>query len=232
MRTRLLTTALLLTMAAVAHAQPGLGGAGGLADRFRGSGSVLLQFLLLDQPSVQAELRVNAEQLQRARDLAARQRAQLEGLGDLPQEEALRKLVEAQRAADRGLKEILSESQFRRLREITLQQAGPMSLSRADIAEAVGLSAEQQQRVRQIQEQLWQSLSQEFQGGAGGRGLAGALGRVQEVRQGAEAKVLGLLTAEQKARWDRLQGTPFEGEIHLGPGLGNRPRLGGRLRRQ
>jgi hypothetical protein len=201
------------------------------------SRGTLIHYMLLDQPSVQQELQASPEQVQRAQKTGDAQRQKLDGLGSLPREEAAKKLIEAQQAADKELQAILSPEQFRRLKEIGLQQIGPLALSRADVAEGVGLSAEQQQKIRAQQEQLLQTAMQNMQGAqaaaGGGRpklrdvkaklgGLQESVARVQAAKKDAEAKILALLSDEQKAKWTQLQGPRFQGQLNLGP-------LGGRL---
>jgi len=206
-------------------AQPRIGGLLNTGVQAHGT---LIHFMLLDQPSVQDELRVTPDQAQKARQVADAQRRKLEGLNGLPREEAAKKVAEAQQSADKDLQAILTTDQFRRLREIGLQQLGPISMGRADVAEAVGLTPEQQQQVRTMQDRLMQTAAQGFQGGrpgpgAGPRGgLLDTIARIQTAKRETDQKILALLTAEQKSKWTQLQGAPFQGQLNMGP-------LGGRI---
>jgi hypothetical protein len=230
---------LCVALVSPALAQPRLGGGtlggGGLSGAMQSRGT-LIHFLLLEQPSVQQELKASADQVQRARQAGESQRQTLDGLSSLPREEAAKKLIEAQQSADKQLQSILSPEQFRRLKEIGLQQIGPLALARGDVADAVGLAADQQQTIRTLQEQLLQTVTQSVQRSqpaAGGRpklrevkakiaGLNESVARVQAAKKDTEGKILGLLTAEQKTKWSQLQGVRFQGQLNLGP-------LGGRL---
>lgn len=211
---------------------------GGIAGQTPSRGT-LIHFMLLEQPSVQQELRTTPDQVQRAKQLGDAQHEKLGGLSSLPREDAARKLIEVQQSADRELQAILSPEQFRRLREIGLQQMGPLALARSDVANAVGLSSDQQQKIRGLQEQLLQSAMQTMQsvqssaGGGAGRGklrdvkakIAGLndnVARLQAAKQDTEARILAMLTEEQKAKWAQQQGPRFQGQLNMGP-------LGGRL---
>ena len=234
-----LTAIVCVLLTGSALAQPRLGGAlqgGGLSSAAFNRGT-LIHFLLLEQPSVQQELKVSPEQAQQARQTGDAQRQKLDGLRNQPREEAAKKLIEAQQSADKALQAILSPEQFQRLNEIGLQQIGPLALARPDVAEGVGLNAEQQQKVRALQEQLLQTAMQTMQGaqaGAGGgrpklrevkaklSGLQESMARVQAAKKDAETKILALLSEEQKGKWTQLQGARFTGQLNLGP-------LGGRM---
>ncbi|MDZ4683447.1 MAG: hypothetical protein SH850_00065 [Planctomycetaceae bacterium] len=217
-----------LTLFSTADAQPL--SSSGMLDRVRGTG-VLVQFVLMEQPSVQQELRATQEQVQAVRALGERQRAQLEGLSRLPQTKAVEKLQQLQTATEVELKKILSTVQQQRLSQIGLQRAGPLvGLSHPDIAQSLGLTAEQKSELHRLQNELLSLATANAPTGGlrRGVGLLAGIGRLKEAKQQADAKALALLTAEQKTQWQQRQGEPFRGEINVGPAQGNpasRPRL-------
>jgi hypothetical protein len=234
-----------VALAAPAAAQPRFGGRLGARPATVPQGTVprdlpegvsargtLIHFLLLEQPSVQQELRVTPEQVQKAQQLAAAHRQQLQGLGSLPREDAARKVLEIQQSAERDLQALLSPGQLQRLKEIGLQQLGPMALSRPDVAEAVGLTAEQKQQIRSLQEQFARTALQSAQGlqslRGGGRprlrelkSTIGAvqdnLARIEAAKRDTDARILALLTSEQRQKWEQAKGAPFQGALNLGP---------------
>lgn len=197
-----------------------------------GARGTLIHFLLLQQPAVQQELRIHAEQAQKAQQLAETYRQQIQGLGQLPREDAVKKALELQQSADRQLQELLTAGQLQRLKEIALQQIGPMALTRPDVAETVGLTAEQKQQIRALQEQFAKTAlqtAQNLQGLRSGgrpklRELKSTLGAVQAnlshietVKHDTDARILALLTPEQKQKWEQAKGAPFQGALNLGP---------------
>jgi Spy/CpxP family protein refolding chaperone len=224
-------TLALCCAAAPAQAQPLFGGRlptpQEVADLVPPSGTSI-HFVLLQQKSVEQELKLTPDQVQRAQDVGEKQLKQLQGIRSLPREEAAQKLVEAHQTADKELQTVLSPEQFARLRQIGLQQMGPMTLGRPDVADAVGLTPEQRQKIRELHEQLIQSAMKGMQSDATGRaklreirakisGLQDTIARVKAEKKETEAKVLELLTDEQKAKWASEQGPRFEGELSLGP---------------
>lgn len=197
---------------------------GSLLDRIQGGG-VLLKFVLMDQTSVQQELRATPEQVQAVRQAGDRQRAQLEGLAQLPKVEAAERVLKVQASADADLKRILSPEQHQRLTQIALQQAGPLlGLSRPDVAESVALSVEQKASLTRMREDLVTQAANAAQGAGGLRrgGLLANIERLKAAKQQADANALALLRPEQTAQWQQLQGTPFRGQLQLGP-LSNMP---------
>ena len=191
-------------------------------DRLRGGG-VLLSFAMLDQPSVQREIQATPDQVSRAQALAQEQRTQLQGLSQLPRDEAARKIAQVRDAADTGLKQIFSAPQLARVQEIGLQQAGPLiGLTNPKVAEELQLTMPQRTELRTLQESMMQQLTRlaevgQTQGLGRGRGMIEALRETQAAKQQADAKALALLTPDQQQHWTRLQGPRFEGEMQAGP---------------
>lgn len=197
-----------------------------------GARGTLIHFLLLQQPSVQQELRLQPEQTQKAHQLAESYRQQIQGLGQLPREDAVKKALELQQTAERQLQELLTPGQLQRLKQIALQQIGPMALTRPDVAQTVGLTAEQKQQIRTLQEQFAKTAVQTAQNlqslRSGGRPklreLKSTLGAVQAnlsyietAKRETDARILALLTPEQKQKWEQAKGAPFQGALNLGP---------------
>ena len=189
----------------------GRGGSGGA------SGTTLVQ-----QKSVQDELKLSEEQTEKLKQVGTKLRESFGGGGGGgDREEARKKFEEARNAADKDIKEILTADQSKRLKEIVLQLAGPMALARSDVAKEVGLSDDQQAKVKEIAEALATEMRAQFQAGGGGN-REEALKKVETLRKDIGDKVLALLKDDQKKEWEKLVGEPFKGEIQ--PFGGNRPR--------
>jgi Spy/CpxP family protein refolding chaperone len=217
---------LLVPTFAIAQA----GAAAGLLDRLQGNG-VLLQFLMMEQPSVQQELRATPEQVAAVRALGERQRAKLDGLSQRPQAEVAKTLLEIRETSEAELKKILTPEQQQRLWQIALQQAGPLiGLTQPHVSSTLVLTADQQARLRQLRESLIAEVTSHVpQEGARPRELLSGLAQIQTAKRNADNQALALLTPMQQTQWQQLQGAPFQGAIGLTPGGGNfRP--GARLR--
>ena len=202
----------LQLMVGQAFAQGGRGGAGGA------SGVNLVQ-----QKSVQDELKLSADQVEKLKQVGAKMRESFGGGGGGgDREEARKKFEEARQAADKDVAGILSAEQSKRLKEIVLQQVGPTALARSEVAKEVGLSDDQQAKVKEISDGFASETRGQFQAGGGGGDREEARKKIATLRKDTNDKLLALLKDDQKTAWEKLIGEPFKGEIQ--PFGGNRPR--------
>lgn len=169
---------------------------------------------LLEQKSVQEELKLSDEQIKKGKELSDKRREALrevfQGGGDLSREERQKKFQEMRTTYSKALAEILKPDQLKRVKQIALQQMVKFGLAfavnDADVASALKITDEQKGKIREIQTKA----REELQGA--GRDEEGAKKR-QEVMKAVNEKVEGVLTAEQKTKLKDLQGATFTGEI-------------------
>lgn len=136
------------------------------------------------------------------------------------------------------VKQILNEGQFHRFEQLVLQFEGPTAVMRPEIGEVLGLTDQQREQIREIMAEarpegrrggeFGQGGGQRGQGGQGGgvgqgggqRGQGGEAGQGQRPtpptpeemearRKELEAKLMSVLTADQKAKWQSMLGAPF-----------------------
>ena len=202
----------LQLMVGQAFAQGGRGGAGGTSS-----------VTLTQQKSVQDELKLSEEQVEKLKQVATKMRESFGGGGGGgDREEARKKFEEARQAAEKDMNGILSADQAKRLKEITLQQTGPMALARPDVAKEVGLTDDQQAKVKEIADAAAAEMRAQFQAGGAGGDREEARKKREAARKETSDKVLAVLKDDQKKAWEKLNGEPFKGEIQ--PFGGNRPR--------
>jgi hypothetical protein len=210
--------ALLFLALATSNAMAQPGGGRGRGPR-GGSGEAML----LQQASVQKELKLSDEQIQQVTALAAKQRETFSALGDLDPEERRQKVAEAQQAQRAELAKILAADQAQRLKQIAWQQAGPQALANPEVATALALSDEQKQAVETAQNEMREQMRAVFAGGPGGdRETARA--KMAEIQKAATEKLDQVLKPEQQTKFKELLGTPFTGEIQRPSFRGRRPR--------
>jgi Spy/CpxP family protein refolding chaperone len=176
--------------------------------------------LLLDQKSVQDELKLSDEQIKKVKELSEKQRESFRGQrGQRGQRDAetRKKMEEARQATDKAVAEILKPEQLKRVRQISLQQEGARSLSNPEVAATLKLTDEQMSKIKSIQEE-----TRTARGERGQRGQRDEETRkkLEEARKATNEKLMSVLTGEQKAKWKELTGGPFKGEI-------TRPQFGG-----
>ncbi len=232
-------TVILLASASLAQAQGertkqggqrpgGQGGPGG-----PGGGGITG---LLAMTEVQKELEVTSEQKGLIEDMVKDLRSagggfDFQGLRDLSREEREKRMEEFRKQGEERAKKaeemakmILEPNQFDRLSQLRIQNEGVRSLDRTDVAEKLGLTQEQKDKIRKIRDE-----SRTERGGFGGgqnqsrEERQKAFDEAREKREKADASVIAVLTSPQKETWEKMQGKKFAFPQPQGrrPGGGN-----------
>jgi hypothetical protein len=105
------------------------------------------------------------------------------------------------------LKETLDDDQIGRLKQILLQSQGIEALAEADVVKELGLTEEQTKKIADIRSEYERKQRGLFRGD-GNQGDAFA--KMGELGAERDAKAAEVLTAEQKAKFDALKGSPFD----------------------
>lgn len=159
--------------------------------------------MLLRMPEVRKELGTSDKQNKLIDELIADVQKQFQasfagidfqGLQDLDPKErqkrfddARKKSEETGKKAEERLKPILDDKQWVRLNQLQIQRQGVAALSRPEIVKQLGLSDDQQRKIR--------DLSQD---------------RFGPAREKALTDAVALLTVDQKAKWQELKGKEFK----------------------
>ena len=129
-------------------------------------------------------------------------------------EEVGKKRTALVKESEKGLAELLTESQSKRLDEIALQLMGVRALSNDDVAKKLKLTSEQKKGVEdafKTTDDDRRKMFEELRSGGGGRsGLEAMREKFDEARKKGDAKVIAVLTADQKKQFDEMKGKPFE----------------------
>ncbi len=199
----ILATGVLALVGSLALAQRGGG-------PFRGPSPMML----LGQESVQKELKLTPDQIEKTKAALDKQREAFQGLGNLQGEERAKKFEEMRKEADKTIAEILKPDQAKRLKQITLQQQGVRgAVANPEIAKELGITEDQKGKIQEIQEETGKQMQELAQGGFSEENRK----KMQEISKAANDKVMGLLTDDQKSKWKEITGEPFKGEIRFGP---------------
>src|SRR5579871_315542 len=167
--------------------------------------------LLLEQRSVQEELKFSPEQLRQVGRLAFRRRTAFWDNPNLSLERWRTKFEELAAQEEAVLKS-LQPQQAKRLKQIAWQEGGASAFSDGELQEALQLNGEQLRRIEAIQAEARRSML--FIPGPRGP-------RSEDWRKAADSwrnardKVLAVLTADQNEIWEELIGEPFRGQIRL-----------------
>jgi Spy/CpxP family protein refolding chaperone len=196
----------LTTSSYAQNQQRGRGFGGGFG------GFALTETALLNAEKVQKELKITDEQKEKI--TAALREARPGGRdafgGQNASQEERRKAVEEfqKKAAEAGkkAKETLTAEQSKRLREIYLQVAGTEALNNEEVAAALKISDDQKKQLATASEENRAKMRDAFQAGGQGGNREEAARKIAELRTEADAKILAILTADQKKQLDEMKG--------------------------
>jgi hypothetical protein len=127
---------------------------------------------------------------------------------------------------EKKIQEILTDDQYKRYKEIELQVQGAPAVLRPDVSQKLGITEEQRQQIRQILE----SNRPQMQPPQGGDRPDPEKMRaeMEKRREEMNKKVLAVLTADQRSKWQTMLGKPFKlTQPAFGPGGPGGPPPGG-----
>lgn len=221
---------LMAVASSTAWAQPG--GRGGFRGGFGGPGGFGGTPNLMDLVNIEAvqkEIEVLDDQLAAVKKAGEELRAAREaqrGQGERPdyrnmseqeREKAfaeMRQRREKETAtANAKLGEILLPHQIKRLQEISLQLRGTAALNDPKVAAELKITDEQKKKLEEVNNANMESFRTLFQGGNRDRSdqdREQMRTKMQDMRKQAEGKVLAVLTADQKAQFEKMKGEAFQ----------------------
>lgn len=198
----------IVAAASVALAQPGGGGGRGMGGRMND-----LSFLLGVEP-VQAELQLTDEQKTSAQKIVDDNRQAMMDLrnsGASP-EEFGEKMQERAKENKKKVDDLLKPEQRERLEQISLQIGGGAALSRPEIADKLGLNDEQKKKLQQISEDAQQKRMDLFSAGppSDPQEAQDRMQKMTKINDEQKTSAIEVLTAEQKDKFEKMQGKKFD----------------------
>ena len=237
---RIFVLVALMSCVALVSAQGGGAGAGGGQGRRGGGGfgqgrrgGGNSEMGLTSRADVQKELAITDEQKTKLTELRDKQRQAFgnrgggnggggnggggNGGGTFDPAEMQKRMEEARTQQHKDLAAILNETQMKRLGELLLQREGNGALARAEVQKALGFTADQTQKVKDLQQK-------ERDAQQGIREKTRNQEMTPEEAQAARAKntktmneeLAKILTAEQAAKFKEMQGKEFKFEDNNG----------------
>jgi Spy/CpxP family protein refolding chaperone len=203
---------LVLGLGLVALVAPSALAQGPRGGGFGGGGGAML----LSNKSVQQELKLDAEQVEKATKLSDEQRTKMrearEKLQDLSQEERQTKMRETMMAANeeshKAIASMLKPEQEKRFHQISLQQRGVNAFSDAKVQGQIKITDEQKTKLADIAKELGDKRREVMQENQGD--FAAAREKLAPINKEAHEKAAALLSDDQKAIWKEMLGAPFE----------------------
>jgi Spy/CpxP family protein refolding chaperone len=181
-----------------------------------------VELILLRQKSVQEELKLPADTVQKIRAFTRKQWEAVQEAEKLSGDEQRKKFVHLAEENDRFLATTLSAEQRKRLDQIAMQVAGLLWVGRRHIARELNLTEEQRKKLRQLHAEARKDVEAVLHG----ESKESIKGKLKELREANRKQLMSLLTDEQKAKWKEMVGPPFKGELRFEPKEGKREKTG------
>jgi len=204
---------------------------------FGGGGGGTTPLTLISNEQVQKELGLNDEQKKKVQTLTEEMRKEREemfrdavaSVGDLDslsEEERRTKISESmtelnKKLADKftaKLGEIIDPAAQERLKQISWQASGVRAYRDPEVAKALGLSREQQDKLAAISKDFETKMAEAFRAGGGGN----AFQQMREMGEQLTSQSNDVLSREQQDKFEQLKGKPFDVAQLRGGGFGRR----------
>jgi hypothetical protein len=210
--------------------RPGGGAPGG----FGGGGMMMMRgggdpaVALLRSPEVRKELEIKPEQEEALKKIEEQVRNQPREEGGFnPREfdfrnaseeerkEYFDKMQAEQKKQSAKTRELLEEvlvygNQMTRLDQLVLQRRGLMALADAEIQKELGITGEQLEKLQTVRSEQETSMREKMRELMQSRDRDAMREKMSELRGQLETAVMGVLTSDQKAKFDEMKGKAFD----------------------
>ena len=109
-----------------------------------------------------------------------------------------------------GIAEILRPSQMQRLDELYFQQVGTAAFYSEEVEAALQISDEQRTAISSAREEFLGEVRKPYEPGATAADRQAAMAKRFDALKRMEVKILSVITAEQKAKFEQMKGSAFE----------------------
>jgi hypothetical protein len=168
-----------------------------------------IKLLLLRQKSVQKELELAPETIQKVMDFTQAEHEAARKAFEQGEDARKQAFEELARKNEKFLTDNLTPKQAKRLDQITMQFTALHQLLKPEIAKELSLSDEQVAKLKELQKETHKELADLH----ATKGREGKTEKFAKLREETRMKILALLTDEQKAKVREMAGPPFNGEI-------------------
>jgi hypothetical protein len=163
------------------------------------------QLLLLNK-SVQQELKLSDAQIAKLKDSVGKvlenNRGELAKMRAAGHDERAKLMSAISEQTNKAVVGVLNPDQVKRLREIDLQERGPMALYDPEVRKSLKITDEQLGKLKNLADDSLQQVQKAYD--------ARDMKKVREVVRSAQQKLADILTDEQKRTWREMLGKPFD----------------------
>lgn len=171
---------------------------------------------LLNNESVQKELKLDDQQVEKAKELSEKMREKgreaFQASQDLEGEERMKKMreigIEINAETVKAAGEFLKPEQLTRIKQISYQQRGAQAFNDPEVARKLNLTDAQKTDIQQIQQDANAERREIFQEAQGDR--EAMMKKMGELNKKILSQVEAKLNDEQKKTWKEMLGAPFE----------------------
>jgi hypothetical protein len=173
----------------------------------RGGGGGVTKAVLLGNENVQKELEIVADQKEQIAAIVEESRQGRgrggfgQDLSDEEREKARKERADRLAAIDKKIDAVLVGPQKTRLNEIWVQALGSFAFSNEAIAKELGIGEDLQEKINDARRQAFQDAAD-----GGPEGFAKA-------RAESEKAIVALLSADQKAKFEKMKGKPVSFDL-------------------
>lgn len=122
---------------------------------------------------------------------------------------------------DKKIKAILDDGQYKRYHQLLLQQQGPGSILRKDVALELDLRESQRQKIEEIQRSMFESMRPDPNGER--PDPAEMRAKIEKARKETGEKILAVLTSDQRSKWQSMLGKEFKFDPNIRPNMPGGP---------
>lgn len=168
-----------------------------------------LEVMLLRQQSVQKELKLTPDEVEKVHKYCAQQWEKAQKASKLSEKEQDQEFTKMAKENERFVDATLTKEQAKRLHQITLQTAGLLCVTRQEVATKLKLTEEQKKRLPQFHKEAHHEVEELIHVTKKEEKRE----RLRELRETNRKRLLELLTDEQEVAWNKMIGEPFKGDL-------------------
>lgn len=188
-----------------------------------GGGLMPLSFTLMRQ-DVQDELKLTSDQKDKLDALRTESMNKMRGMftpGQQPTDETRKAMEKMREEGEAKAKAILTDDQNKRLQEIRIQMAGSNAVFDKDVAKAIGITTDQDTKLKTLQQQMQDANRQVFEKAQNGEIERSQIRDIMtKNRETLKTQIDKVLTDAQKAKLKEMGGATFEQKDEPGRGFG------------
>jgi len=170
-----------------------------------------VELVLLRQKSVQEELKLTKDQIDKIHTFADGQWKKAQELHKLEEGKTKAQFEELGKENRKFVHEALNADQHKRLVQISIQVAGLIWALDPKVSKELNLTADQKTKIEALHKTAHKEVHEVLQATDKTQRMA----KMDALREAHGKQLLAVLTDEQKTKWKELAGEPFKGAFHF-----------------